>query len=267
MRFIALFTAVISLLAACVSSTRPGVVGVDRQQLLLVPAANVERMSALSYAQQANQAKSKGMLITEGEELDRLKKIAGRLIRQSAAFRDDTRNWKWQLVLIDAPVLNATCAPGGKITFYTGIIRQLNLTDDEIAVIMGHEIAHALREHGREKVSRAYTQKLLSTTALAATKNKEQEIALANQFAHYILVLPNSRQNETEADKIGLELAARAGYDPSAAVNFWHKMAAASQGKSPPEFLSTHPSHSTRIAEISALLPKVLPLYAAAQKP
>lgn len=258
---------VVLVMSACTTTTRPGVVGVNRQQFFLLPAADVERMAAVHYAQQYHMAKSQGRLITQGAELERLKKIGRRLIRQAGVFRDDTSHWQWHLTLINAPDLNATCAPGGKITFFTGVIRRLNLTDHEIAAIMGHEIAHALREHGREKMSQAYAQQVITTVALAATHNKEQEIQLANQVAHYLFVLPHSRQNETEADKIGVELAARAGYDPRAAINVWRKMAAATHGQHRPQFQATHPSHATRISDISALLPSVMPLYKAAPKP
>lgn len=254
------------LLLACASSTKPGAVGVSRQQFLMVPAATVEKMALVSYAQQNQKAKEEGKLITSGPEYERLERIALRLRQHVGIFREDTREWQWQLTLIDAPVINATCAPGGKITFYTGIVRKLALTDDEIAAIMGHEIAHALREHGRERISQAYAQNMLTGVALAATNNSNQ-IALANQFAHYLYTLPNSRQNESEADAVGLELAARAGHDPSAAIGLWKKMAAESGDKSPPQFLSTHPAPATRIEEISALLPKVQPLYEAAAKP
>lgn len=256
-----------SLLFGCASSTKPGAVGVTRQQFMIVPAADVERMAAVQYADQFNKAKSAGRVITEGQEYDRLRKIGGRLIRQSGVFRDDTKQWKWHLTLIDAPVLNATCAPGGKITFYTGIIRQLNLTDDEIAAIMGHEIAHALREHGREKVSEAMGQQLVTNLAAANSSSPEQTLFLANQVAQILYALPNSREKETEADRIGLELMARAGYDPRAAVNVWRKMAQATNGQSPPRFLSTHPSNSARISDLSALQSVVRPLYDAAQKP
>jgi predicted Zn-dependent protease len=257
----------IFLLLACASTTRPGVVGVERKQLLLVSSAEVDQMAAIHYAQQYEKAKSQGRLVADGPELDRLKVIAGRLIHQTGEFRDDTRQWKWHLTLINAPVINATCAPGGKITFYTGIIRKLELTDSEIAAIMGHEIAHALREHGREKVSGAVAQNLLTATALVATRNKEQQIGLANQFAQYLYVLPFSRQMETEADRIGLELAARAGYDPRSALSVWKKMSIASNGQSQPEFLSTHPSHATRYNDLASLMPRVMPLYQAAAKP
>lgn len=258
--------AAILLLAACASTTKPGAVGVTRPQLLLVPAPTVERMALVSYAQQAEKAKSEGKLITSGAEYDRLLRIANRLKAQVGIFREDTLQWKWQLVLIDAPVLNASCAPGGKVTFYTGIVRQLKLTDDEIAAVMGHEFAHALREHGRERVSQAVAQNTIASAALAGTQNRQAQIALANQFAQYLFVLPNSRQNESEADGIGLELAARAGFDPRAAITLWQKMGGAAEGKSPPEFLSTHPANTTRIAEISALLPTVMPLYDATKK-
>jgi len=253
-------------LAACASTTRPGAIGVNRQQLLIVPAETVERMALVQYADQFSKAKAAGRLIESGPEYDRLKTIGGRLIRQTAVFRDDTRQWKWHLSLIDAPVLNATCSPGGKITFYTGIIRQLNLTDDEIAAVMGHEIAHAIREHGREKVSEAMGQQLVVSLAAVNTRTPEQTAALANQVARVLYTLPNSREKESEADKIGLELMARAGYDPRAAINVWRKMSATG-GQSPPEFLSTHPAHSTRINELTALQPAVAPLYAAAAKP
>ncbi|RJG04072.1 M48 family metallopeptidase [Noviherbaspirillum sedimenti] len=254
------------LLLACASSTRPGVVGVTRQQFLMVPADAVEKMALLSYAQQNQKAKEEGKLISSGAEYERLDRIATRLRRQVGIFRDDTRAWQWQLTLIDAPVINATCAPGGKITFYTGIIRKLALDDHEIAAIMGHEIAHALREHGRERISQAYAQNILSGAAMIATNSSQQQIALANQFSHYLFTLPNSRQNESEADSIGLELAARAGYNPAAAVTLWKKMAVESGDKTPPQFLSTHPAPATRIEEITTLLPKVMPLYEAALK-
>jgi predicted Zn-dependent protease len=255
------------LLVACANTSRPGVVGVERSQFMMISAAQIDRMAAISFEQQAKAAQKKKILITSGPEYERLKTIANRLIPQTAVFRDDTRNWNWGLQLIDLPIINATCAPGGRITFYTGIINKLNLTDDEIAAIMGHEIAHAVREHGREQVSQALAQNIFSNVALAAAgAGSAQSIDAANQIMQYVLVLPNSRQNEREADAIGLELAARGGYDPRAAITLWEKMSKESQGKNPPEFLSTHPSNNNRIKELSALIPKVMPLYEAAKK-
>ena len=247
--------------------SRPGVVGVQRSQFMMISAGQIDRMSAVSYEQQAKAAQKKNILITSGPQYERLKTIANRLIPQTAVFRDDTRGWNWGLQLIDSPIVNATCAPGGRITFYTGIINKLNLTDDEIAAIMGHEIAHAVREHGREQVSQALAQNLISNVALAAAgAGSAQSIDAANQIMQYILVLPNSRQNEKEADAIGLELAARGGYDPRAAITLWEKMSKESKGKNPPEFLSTHPSNENRIKDLSALIPKVMPLYEEAKQ-
>ena len=259
--------ALTSLLLACANTTRSGAVGVNRSQFLVVSASEVDRLSAVSYNEQNQKAKEKNILITSGPEYDRLKAISNRLISQTGVFRDDTRQWNWQLVLINAPILNATCAPGGKITFYTGLIEQLNLTDDEIAAIMGHEIAHALREHGRERLSQAMAQSAVTNIALAAAGGYGSAISAANQAAQYVLVLPNSRQNESEADAIGVELAARAGYNPQAAITVWQKMNKATQGKGTFEFLSTHPSGDTRIEQLSELMPAVQPLYMAAPKP
>jgi Zn-dependent protease with chaperone function len=270
-RFIQSFVTVLAsacLLVACANTSRPGVVGVERSQFMMISAAQIDRISASSFEQQAKAAQKKNILITSGPQYERLKTIANRLIPQTAVFRDDTRSWGWGLQLIDSPMINATCAPGGRITFYTGIINKLNLTDDEIAAIMGHEIAHAVREHGREQVSQALAQNIISNVALAAAgAGSAQSIDAANQIMQYVLVLPNSRQNEKEADAIGLELAARGGYDPRAAITLWEKMSKESKGKNPPEFLSTHPSNENRIKELSALMPRVMPLYEAAKRP
>ncbi len=270
-RFIQSFVTVLvsaCLLVACTSTSRPGVVGVERTQFMMISAAQIDRISASSFEQQAKAAQKKNILITSGPQYERLKTIANRLIPQTAVFRDDTHAWNWGLQLIDSPMVNATCAPGGRITFYSGIINKLNLTDDEIAAIMGHEIAHAVREHGRERVSQAMAQNAIANVALAAAgAGSAQSIDAANQIMQYVLVLPNSRQNEKEADAIGLEIAARGGYDPRSAITLWEKMSKESKGKNPPEFLSTHPSNENRIKELSALMPRVMPLYEAAKRP
>lgn len=265
--FVTLLVSACSLVA-CTSTSRPGVVGVERTQFMMISAAQIDRISASSFEQQAKAAQKKNILITSGPQYERLKTIANRLIPQTAVFRDDTRTWGWGLQLIDSPMVNATCAPGGRITFYTGIINKLNLTDDEIAAIMGHEIAHAVREHGREQVSQALAQNVFSNVALAtAGPGSAKSIDAANQIMQYVLVLPNSRQNEKEADAIGLEIAARGGYDPRAAITLWEKMSKESKGKNPPEFLSTHPSNQNRIKELAALMPRVMPLYEAVKRP
>ncbi|MBU3590972.1 M48 family metallopeptidase [Polynucleobacter sp. 78F-HAINBA] len=259
--------AVSAILSACANTTRPGAVGVNRSQFMMASSEDVNRLSAASYSEQNQKAKEKNILVTSGPTYDRLKFIANRLIPQTEAFRDDTRQWDWRLTLIDEPILNASCAPGGKITFYTGIIEELNLTDDEIAAIMGHEIAHALREHGRERVSQAAAQNILVNIAMAVAGPYGSAVSAANQVAQYAIVLPNSRENESEADAIGLELAARAGYNPMGAITVWQKMLKATKGNSSPEFLSTHPSGETRIEQLTALMPSVEPLYKAAPKP
>ena len=256
----------VALLAACANSTRPGAVGVNRSQLMMVSSAEINKISASAYQQERQKAQAKNILVTSGPTYDRLKKIADRLIPQTKAFRDDTSQWNWELTLIKSPTLNATCAPGGKITFYTGLIEQLNLNDDEIAAIMGHEMAHALREHGRERVSQAMAQNMVTNVALAAAGSYGSAVSAANQIAHYVLVLPNSRENESEADAIGLELAARAGYNPRGSVTVWEKMINATKDKNTLEFLSTHPSGETRIEKLNALMPLVDPLYQAALK-
>ena len=151
----AIIVSAIVTMAGCASTTSPGAVDVDRRQLLIVPAAQLEQMAQVSFNEQNEKARAAGMLVTQGAEYDRVRRISDRLRRQAPAFRPDAANWNWEVALIDSPQLNASCAPGGKITVYTGIIRSLNLTDDEIAMVVGHEIAHALREHGREKVSQA----------------------------------------------------------------------------------------------------------------
>ena len=270
-RFIQSFVTVLvsaCFLVACANTSRPGVVGVERSQFMMISAAQIDRISASSFEQQAKASQKKNILIASGPQYERLKTIANRLIPQTAVFRDDTHSWNWGLQLIDSPLVNATCAPGGRITFYSGIINKLNLTDDEIAAIMGHEIAHAVREHGRERVSQAMAQNVIANVALAAAgAGSAQSIDAANQIMQYVLVLPNSRQNEKEADAIGLEIAARGGYDPRAAITLWEKMSKESKGKNPPEFLSTHPSNQNRIKELSALMPRVMPLYEAAKRP
>ncbi len=256
------------LTTACnrVETTEKGTVGIERKQtmLTLLSTEQVNQMAASSYHQTLQNAESHGRLNADHAKVQRLRQIAKRLIPQVKVFRADALQWKWEVNLESNPQLNAYCAPGGKIMFFTGIIDKLHLTDDEIAAIMGHEIAHALREHGRERMSKAYSQRLLAQGVSVLTKGKyDQQIDIAMGVTDLAYNLPNSRQNETEADQIGLELSARAGYDPRAAIRLWQKMGQASQGQ-PPQFLSTHPSHDSRIHDLEAKMPLVLPLYEAA---
>lgn len=257
------------LLAGCqsVNTTSGGAVGVERKQYMfsMLSTDEVNQMYAQSYQKTVGEANTKGVLDKTSNEARRVQAIADRLIAQAPVFRPDSAQWKWEVNLIKSDELNANCGPGGKIIFYTGLIDKLQLTDDEIAAIMGHEIAHALREHGREAMSKAYGIEMAKQGAGALFGLGQDSLALADTVANYGMTLPNSRANENEADLIGLELAARAGYNPNAAITLWNKMTKVSEGSSP-EFMSTHPASSSRIASLQAAIPKVMPLYEKAKK-
>ncbi|MDI9778073.1 MULTISPECIES: M48 family metallopeptidase [Pseudomonas] len=257
------------LLAGCqaVNTTSGGAVGVDRQQYMfsMLSTDEVNQMYAQSYQQTLGEASSKGVLDKSSTDAKRVQAIASRLIAQAPKFRPDAAQWNWEVNVIKSDELNANCGPGGKIIVYTGLIDQLKLTDAEIAAVVGHEIAHALREHSREAMSKAYGVQMARQGAGALLGLGQDSMALADAVVNYSMTLPNSRANENEADLIGLELSARAGYDPNAAITLWNKMSKASEG-APPEFMSTHPASSSRIASLQAAIPKVMPLYEAAKK-
>ncbi len=248
-------------LSACSSTTNTGAIGVNRSQLLVVSEQQVMQLSNQSYQQELQQARAQGVLDVNQDQLNRLKGIANRLIAQTPAYRPDAQQWPWEVHVIKTNELNAHVLPGGKIVFYSGIIDRLNLTNDEIAAVMGHEMSHALREHTRERLSRQVATQTgidLAASVLGLSSGQAQIAGVAGDLG---LTLPNSRTQETEADLMGLELMARAGYNPNAAITLWKKMQNAEGRGEPPQFLSTHPVSSTRIANIQALLPKVLPLY------
>ena len=231
----------------------------------LVPAAEVETSARQQYSQMLKEAAEKNALAPDTyPQLQRLRRIAQELIPHSYEWNPRAREWAWEVNLIGSNQINAFCMPGGKIAFYTGILSQLKLTDDEVAMVMGHEIAHALREHARERMGKATATNGLATigsTLASAVFGISPNVTdfVAKQGAN-LLNLKFSRDDETEADLVGMELAARAGYDPRSGVTLWQKMAEANKG-APPQWLSTHPSGSTRIQEIEANLPKVMPLY------
>ena len=258
------------LTAACqsVQTTQGGAVGVDRSQAMLVSSAEIEQASAQQYQQVLSTAREKDALNRDAAQLRRVRAVADRLIPQTTVFRPDAAKWQWEVNVLESDQLNAWCMAGGKIAFYSGLIEQLELTDAEIAAIMGHEIAHALREHSRERVSRSMATGMGVAIVSAALGIGQLGNDLMGSLAKVTFELPNSRLHETEADRIGVELAARAGYDPYAAVGLWKKMAAASKG-SPPQFLSTHPSHDTRQRDLAQYAERVMPLYrkASAGKP
>lgn len=248
------------LLAACASTTQEGAIGLKRKQFLLLSSDQVNAASLTSYRGELDTAGKAGTLNKDKVNLERIRLIADRLIPQTATFRPDALGWQWEVNLQTKDELNAYCAPGGKIMFYTGVINQLKLTDDEIAAIMGHEMAHALREHGRERMSEAYAEQTVMAGVAVLTGMDSQNAALMQTASQLALTLPHSRGQEAEADIIGLELMARAGYDPRAAILLWEKMGRAGAGGGVP-WLSTHPSGPQRISGIEANLPKVLPLY------
>ncbi len=257
------------LLAGCqaVNTTSGGAVGVERKQYMfsMLSTDEVNQMYAQSYQQTLSEASNQGAVDKTSATAKRVQVIADRLIAQAPKFRPDAAQWNWEVNLIKSDELNANCGPGGKIFFYTGLIDKLKLTDDEIAAVMGHEIAHALREHGREAMSKAYGIQMARSGAGALLGLGQDSLALADTVVQYSMTLPNSRANENEADLIGLELAARAGYNPNAAITLWDKMAAASGG-SQPEFMSTHPASDSRQTSLRAAIPKVMPLYEQAKK-
>jgi predicted Zn-dependent protease len=268
MRIRALLIAAVALLAtACqtVQTTQPGAIGVDRKQMMLVPADKVDEGAKVAYDQEVNKARAAGALYKNKEQYDRVQKITQRLIPQTKVFRPDAANWKWEVNVQTSEDVNAYCMPGGKIMVYTGLIDHIKTTDAELAAVIGHEISHALREHSRERLSRAYAEQMVLAGVAVATGAGDSVMGLASQISAVTFQLPHSREQEAEADRIGLELMARAGYDPNAAVTLWEKMSKASSG-GPPEFLSTHPSGESRIRDLQKNVPRVLPLYQAAKQ-
>lgn len=257
-----LLIGVVLALSACqsVNTTQPGVVGVNRSQSMLVSSKQINDSAQKAYAQTMQQAAQKGVLNRDPAAVARVRAVAARLIPQTAAFRADAPGWRWEVNVISSSQVNAWCMPGGKIAVYTGILDGLRLTDDELAAVMGHEIAHALREHGRERASQAMAQGVLINLAGAVAGLSGATQDLSKLVLDLTFNLPNSREDETEADRIGVELAARAAYDPRASITLWQKMAQRS-GSAPPQFLSTHPSSRTREADLREVSARVLPLY------
>nr|WP_264567802.1 M48 family metallopeptidase [Rhodoferax antarcticus] len=227
----------------------------------LIPAETIEKSAAAQYAQMMQQAAAqKALAGRDHPQVKRLRAIATKTIPHALSWNPRARDWNWEVNLIASKQINAFCMPGGKIAFYTGILDQLKLTDDEAATVMGHEVAHALREHARERIGKNAATGIGATLLSQVLGLGELGQTVANYGAQ-LLSLQFSRSDESEADLVGMELAARAGFDPRAGVSLWQKMAIASRG-APPQWLSTHPAGLTRIADIEANLPKVLPLYA-----
>ena len=232
----------------------------------LVPASQIEAEAARGYADMLAQARATHRLAPPDHvQLRRLVMISTRLRPFAGMWNERAIGWRWEVNLINSPQVNAFCMPGGKIAFYWGILSKLQLTDDEVAMVMGHEMTHALREHGRSQIGKQVaTQGTIALLAgLFGWSNASRQAA---GVGGRLLSLKYSRDDETEADLIGLELAARAGYDPRSALSLWRKMEAASKG-APPAFLSDHPSNPDRLRTIAANIPRVQGLYDRAPKP
>ncbi len=247
------------LLAAC--ATTP----TGRSQLMLVSPDSAIQASAEAYPKMMEKYRREGKLNNDPAQVRRVKEITGRLI--AVAMRDfpHTRKWKWQVVVIDEPkTVNAWCMAGGKMAVYSGLLKKIHPTDDELAQVMGHEISHAVANHVAEQMSIALASQLglaiLSVTALKDNRYRTAALSGAALAASLAIQLPFSRKAESEADRIGIELAAKAGYDPRAAVTLWRKMAKVGGGR-PPEFLSTHPAPEHRQQALAALIPKMLKYY------
>lgn len=258
-----------SWLVSCtpVQTTKSGAVGVERKQYMLLSEKQVDSMAAQSYLQTLREVDAKNKLNPDPKQTERVRSIAKHLIAQVGVFRQDAVAWKWEVNVQDNKEVNAYCMPGGKIMVNTGLIEKLKATDDELAAVIGHEIAHALRQHGRERMSQAYAQQagVIGLGVLAAVLSDDPKVTqatmgVAGTVGALALTLPNSREAEREGDRIGLELSARAGYDPNAAVTLWQKMGAQG-GSKPPEWMSTHPSNDSRIQDLQRLIPTVMPLY------
>ena len=246
---------------------REGVdVGKTSRLSSLVPAADVEKAANQQYHQLLQQAQARKALAGPGHpQLQRLAAISKRLIPQAAPWNERARDWRWEVNLIGSAQINAFCMPGGKIAVFTGIIDKLQLTDDELAMVVGHEMAHALREHARARIGKsALTQGAarVGGAVLGAIFGIDPNITdLVARGTASLLTLKFSRGDESEADLVGMELAARAGYDPRAAVSLWKKMGLQAGKNAPPEWFSTHPAGTSRIAELERNLPRVMPLY------
>jgi predicted Zn-dependent protease len=229
---------------------------------MAVSAEQINESAEKAYADVIAQAKKQGALDQNAAQVERVKSIAARLTQVTGALRPDAPGWEWETHVLSSKEVNAWCMPGGKIAVYTGLLDKLKPTDDELAAVMGHEIGHALREHGRERASEQAIQQI-GVGILGALTGINT--SLAQTVADVTISLPHSRQQETEADRIGVELAARAGFNPHGAVTLWEKMGQLA-GSEPPQFLSTHPSNETRLVDLKKYADKVMPLYKTAKK-
>lgn len=246
---------VLVLLAACATSPT------GRRQLMLVSEDSAIAESKTAYLATVQDLDAKGKIETDPAINERVERITGRLIAQAIEMRPDSADWEWSVVVIDEPdTVNAWCMAGGRMAVYTGLLDKIEPTDDELAQVMGHEIGHALANHTAEKMSVKMASSIGVLAVGVMADNKALALGGASLAAIYAVNMPNSRAAETEADRIGIELAAKAGYDPRAAASLWRKMGAEG-GDSPPQWMSTHPDPENRQKRLSALEPEMMPLY------
>ncbi len=248
----------LTLISAAIAGCATTLTG--RNQLMIVSPNSAIVESQKAYASTVGELDQNDQLVTDPAWVKRIETITGRLVTEAIKLDPDTKDWDWSVAIIDDPdTLNAWCMAGGRMAIYTGIVTQLNLNDDEIAQIMGHEISHALANHTAERMSRAVLMNGTLAATAVVTDNNGYVLTGTAMAAKVALELPNSRTAESEADEIGIELATRAGYNPDAAVSLWKKMAEAGGGGGP-EFLSTHPSPDNRASTLDKLGEKMLPL-------
>jgi predicted Zn-dependent protease len=248
-------------------TTKGGVVGADQPQSTLtrVTQAQIRDAAVQAYAEDLAIARDNGALDADAAMARRVKTIADRLIAVTGAFRPDAPGWGWEVNLIRSDQVNAWCMPGGKIAVYSGLITKFELTDDEIAAVLAHLIAHALREHARERASELLDSGLFVERAVEGSGAGQGTIDMARLVKQVTLSLPYGRVYESEADRMGVELAARAGYDPRATISLWQKMARAG-GDREPEWLTMHPSDASRIRELETYSARGMPLYEQARR-
>lgn len=275
-RLISITLALVALLGspttfAAKDQVSPDGVKVEKMSPLrkLVPAGELEAAAQQQYAEIKQQASSQQALVPDNHpQVQRLRTIAKKLIPHAKRWNEEAIDWNWEVNLIDAQQINAFCMPGGKIAFFSGILNTLKLTDDEVAIVMGHEIAHALREHGRERLAKSSLTnagaKVLGVGLSALLGVDPNLTDMAAGVGANLAILKFSRSDETEADLVGLDIVARAGYDPRAGIALWKKMAMVSKGGTL-QWLSTHPAGDARIAEMQKHMPSVMPLYAKAK--
>ena len=253
------------LLAAGAAVSAPALAQVDVGEASnfrsLIPAGQIEGLAQQQYAELISQARRQGVLAQHDDpQLNRLRAIARRLIPQAARWNGRASQWRWEVNLLQAPTVNAFCMPGGKIAFFSGLLDRLELSGDEAAIVMGHEIAHAVREHARARLAKTQSTGI-GLSVLSQVLGLGQLGDLAAQAGTKLLSLSFSRGDEIDADLVGLELAARGAYRPDASISLWEKMQQASQGRNVPSWRSTHPTGPDRIARLRENVPKVQGLY------